>query len=59
MLRSHRELILNWFRKNGHLPGLTPLSSPHRTAAIATLCEKLNAAPVVFPGTRLRGRLSH
>jgi hypothetical protein len=37
---------------------LTPLSSPHRTAAIATLCERLNAAAVVFPGTRLRLRFS-
>ena len=37
---------------------LTPLSSPHRTAAIATLCEKLNAAAAVFPGTRLRLRFS-
>jgi transposase len=33
---------------------LTPLSSAHRTAAIATLCEQLNAAPVAFPGTRVR-----
>ncbi len=37
---------------------LTPLSSPHRTAAIAALCEELNSAPVVFPGTRLRLRFS-
>ena len=37
---------------------LTPLSSPHRTAAIASLCEQLNAAKVTFPGTRLRLRLS-
>lgn len=35
---------------------LTPLSSPHRTAAIAALCDTLNAAPVAFPGTRLRLR---
>jgi transposase len=33
---------------------LTPLSSPHRTAAIVALCEELNAAAVPFPGTRLR-----
>jgi transposase len=33
---------------------ITPLSSPHRTAAIAALCSTLNAAPVAFPGTRLR-----
>ncbi len=37
---------------------LTPLSSPHRTAAIATLCQELNAAAVAFPGTRLRLRFS-
>ena len=37
---------------------LTPLSSQHRTAAIANLCEELNAAKVTFPGTRLRLRLS-
>jgi transposase len=37
---------------------LTPLSSPHRTAAIAALCDALNAAPVAFPGTRLRLRFS-
>jgi transposase len=32
---------------------LAPLSSPHRTRAIAALCEELNRAPVRFPGTRL------
>jgi hypothetical protein len=37
---------------------LTPLSSPHRTAVIATLCQELNAAAVTFPGTRLRLRFS-
>jgi transposase len=37
---------------------LTPLSSPHRTAAIAALCDALNVAPVAFPGTRLRLRFS-
>jgi transposase len=37
---------------------LTPLSSPHRTAAIAALCDVLNAAPAAFPGTRLRLRFS-
>ena len=35
---------------------LVPLSSPHRTRAIAALCEELNRAPVRFPGTRLRLR---
>jgi hypothetical protein len=35
---------------------LAPLSSAHRDRAIAALCEKLNAADVYFPGTRLRLR---
>ena len=33
---------------------LAPMSSPHRTRAIAALCKELTAAAVVFPGTRLR-----
>jgi transposase len=33
---------------------LHPLSSPHRTRAIAALCEELNRSPAVFPGSRLR-----
>jgi hypothetical protein len=33
---------------------LLPLSSPHRTRAIAALCEELNRSPVHFPGSRLR-----
>jgi transposase len=37
---------------------LAPMSSPHRTKAIAALCEKLNACNVVFPGTKLRLRYS-
>jgi len=32
---------------------LAPMSSPHRTKAIAALCEKLNAAPATFPGSKL------
>jgi transposase len=32
---------------------LVPLSSAHRTRAIAKLCEELNKAPVRFPGSRL------
>ena len=35
---------------------LAPLSSPHRTRAIAALCEELNATQTVFPGSRLRLR---
>jgi transposase len=33
---------------------LHPLSSPHRTRAIAALCDELNRTPVSFPGSRLR-----
>jgi hypothetical protein len=29
-------------------------SSPHRTRAIAALCEELNQLPTTFPGSRLR-----
>lgn len=32
---------------------LLPLSSPHRTRALVALCDELNAAPTVFPGTKL------
>jgi prepilin-type processing-associated H-X9-DG protein len=35
---------------------LAPLSSAHRSRAIAALCEKLNATATTFPGTRLRLR---
>jgi transposase len=33
---------------------LHPLSSLHRTRAIAALCDELNRSPVCFPGSRLR-----
>ena len=33
-------------------------SSPHRTAALAALCEQLDALAVHFPGTNLRLRLA-
>ena len=33
---------------------LHPLSSSHRTRAIAALCDELNRSPVFFPGSRLR-----
>ena len=33
-------------------------SSPHRTAALAALCEQLDALAVPFPGTNLRLRLA-
>ena len=35
---------------------IAPLSSPHRTRAIAGLCEDLNTQPVCFPGSQLRLR---
>jgi DNA-binding CsgD family transcriptional regulator len=35
---------------------IEPLSSPHRTRAIAALCDELNSRPVRFPGSRLRLR---
>jgi transposase len=35
---------------------LAPLSSPHRTRAIAALCEELNQTKTVFPGSALRLR---
>ena len=35
---------------------LAPLSSPHRTRAIAALCDELNQTATVFPGSNLRLR---
>jgi hypothetical protein len=35
---------------------LAPLSSPHRTRALAALCAELDRAAIRFPGTRLRLR---
>ncbi len=37
---------------------LAPLSSPHRSRAIAALCRELDAARATFPGTRLRLRFA-
>ncbi len=37
---------------------LAPQSSPHRTRAIAALCEQLNRTNTLFPGSRLRLRYS-
>jgi prepilin-type processing-associated H-X9-DG protein len=37
---------------------LAPMSSAHRTKAIAALCEELNAAGATFPGSKLRLRYS-
>ena len=35
---------------------LAPLSSPHRTRAIAALCKELNQTETIFPGSQLRLR---
>jgi transposase len=35
---------------------LAPQSSPHRTRAVACLCEELNRTETTFPGSRLRLR---
>jgi transposase len=35
---------------------LAPLSSAHRTKALAALCDQLDATKTLFPGTRLRVR---
>ena len=32
---------------------VAPLSSPHRTRVLATLCGQLNATATAFPGTNL------
>ena len=37
---------------------LAPLSSAHRSRAVAALCDQLNASPVRFPGSRLRLRFA-
>jgi hypothetical protein len=40
------------------LVSLDPLSSPHKTAALAAICEELSATATRFPGTRLRMRFA-
>ena len=37
---------------------LSPLSSPHRSQAVAALCETLNKTETTFPGTDLRMRFA-
>jgi prepilin-type processing-associated H-X9-DG protein len=37
---------------------LSPQSSPHRSKAIASLCESVNKTETFFPGTKLRMRYS-
>jgi hypothetical protein len=40
------------------LVSLDPLSSPHKTQALATVCEQLNATVTLFPGTKLQMRFA-
>jgi transposase len=40
------------------LVSLDPLSSPHKTQALAAVCEQLNATATRFPGTKLRMRFA-
>ncbi len=40
------------------LISIDPLSSPHRTAALAAICEELSATATRFPGTKLRMRFA-
>ena len=37
---------------------LAPLSSPHRTRALCTLCDNLNETATTFPGSKLRLRFA-
>jgi len=40
------------------LISIDPLSSPHKTAAIAAICKELSATATRFPGTKLRMRFA-
>jgi hypothetical protein len=37
---------------------LAPLSSPHRSRAVAALCDQLNTKPARFPGSKLALRFA-
>jgi hypothetical protein len=37
---------------------IEPLSSPHKTQALANVCDELNTTSTRFPGTKLRLRFS-
>jgi hypothetical protein len=37
---------------------LAPLSSPHRTEVAQSVCDPLNEAAIIFPGTKLRMRFA-
>jgi len=59
-----RTLVTSAFESAGSLEvgggelrvALAPLSSPHRSQAVAALCEALNEMDVCFPGTKLKLR---
>lgn len=56
-----RKLVVSFFQNNGMIElkdgrivvTFDPLSSPHRTRALANLCMELNKTEVNFPGTEL------
>jgi len=60
--KEGRKLIVAALRSPGSIrlqPGqirvkLAPQSSPHRTRAVAKLCESLNELKPVYPGTELQ-----
>ena len=54
-LRSSASIEPN---ENELLVKLAPLSSPHRSKAIALVCDALNKTGTTFPGTDLRLRFS-
>jgi hypothetical protein len=54
-LRSSASIEPN---ENELLVKLSPLSSPHRSKAIALVCDELNKTGTTFPGTNLRLRFS-
>lgn len=59
-----RTLVQNAFATGGDIEvtdselrvSLDPLSSPHKTQALAALCEHLNLTRTMFPGSKLRLR---
>lgn len=54
-LNSAADIAVNG---NELLITLAPLSSPHRSRAVAELCAELNRKPVRFPGSNLRMRFA-
>lgn len=74
LLRSHyhraedegRTLVQNALASSGDIEvvgdelrvAIEPLSSPHKTQALAHVCDELNTTSTRFPGTKLRLRFS-